>query len=102
MPDVELGWLECHFCGLIQRFFPKVLACSYLNQPIQLVQFDPPLEEGEERTRLPCPVRARRAYFEATACIRRSEQLCYGGPEMGCALSKQRLSHWMVEAIAYA
>ncbi|KAK9542065.1 hypothetical protein VZT92_002063 [Zoarces viviparus] len=83
-------------------FLPKVLTRSHINQPIQLAAFDPP--SGEERSRLLCPVRALRAYVEATACIWRSEQLfiSYGGPKKGCALSKQRLSHWIVEAIAQA
>ena len=34
---------------------------------------------------------------------RQSDQLffCYGGPRSGCALSKQRLSHWVVDVIIY-
>ena len=36
--------------------------------------------------------------------IRQSEQLfvCHGGPNRGCALSKQRLSHWVVNTIKHA
>ena len=51
-----------------------------------------------------CPVRALRAYIRATKRIRRSEQLflCHAGPNKGCALSKQRLSHWIVETINHA
>jgi len=45
-------------------FLPKVLTCSYLNQPVRLAQFDPP--SGEERSKLLCPVRALRTYVEAT------------------------------------
>jgi len=71
-------------------FLPKVLAHSHLNRPIQLAWFDPSLEEGEERSGLLYPVRALRAYVEATVCIWQSEQVfvCYGGPRKGCALSK--------------
>jgi len=83
-------------------FLPKVLTRSYLNQPLRLAQFDPP--SGEEWSKLLCPVRALRTYVEATTGIRQSEQLfiCYGRPRRGFALSKQRLSHWIVEAIACA
>ena len=85
-------------------FLPKVLSRTYLNQPIQLARFNPPPEEGAGEVRPSCPVRALKAYVEATASIRRSDQLfvCYGGPKKGCALSKQRLSHWIVDAIADA
>ncbi|KAK0147606.1 hypothetical protein N1851_012909 [Merluccius polli] len=83
-------------------FLPKVLSRTHLNQPIRLARFDSPSEEG--RSELLCPVRALRAYIAATAGIRQSEQLfvCHGGPNRGCALSKQRLSHWVVNAITHA
>ncbi|KAK0154140.1 hypothetical protein N1851_003764 [Merluccius polli] len=83
-------------------FLPKVLSRTHLNQPIRLARFDSPSEEG--RSELLCPVRALRAYIAATAGIRQSEQLfvCHGGPNRGCALSKQRLSHWVVDAITHA
>ncbi|KAK0151644.1 hypothetical protein N1851_007054 [Merluccius polli] len=70
-------------------FLPKVLSRTHLNQPIRLARFDSPSEEG--RSELLCPVRALRAYIAAAAGIRQ-----------GCALSKQRLSHWVVDAIAHA
>lgn len=85
-------------------FLPKVLSRAHLNQPIRLAQFDlPPGERGDDPELL-CPVRALRIYTAATACIRRSDQLflCYGGPNRGCAVSKQRLSHWIVDIIAHA
>ena len=83
-------------------FLPKVLPRNHLNQPIQLARFDPPSEEGGYE--LLCPVRALRAYISATADIRRSEQLfvCHGGPNRGRALTKQRLSHWVVDTITQA
>ncbi|KAI2654607.1 ORF V: Enzymatic polyprotein [Labeo rohita] len=53
---------------------------------------------------LSCPVRALRIYLERTQPFRRSEQLfvCYGGQQKGKAVSKQRISHWLVDAIRMA
>ena len=47
---------------------------------------------------------AIKAYIAATASIRQSEQLfvCHDGLNRGCALSKQRLSLWVVDAITCA
>ncbi len=83
-------------------FLPKVLSSSNLNRPIHLAQFVFP--EGDDNLTLLCPVRALRLYIAATAGIRQSDQLflCYGGPRKGCALSKQRLSHWVVDVITHA
>ena len=85
-------------------FLPKVLSTAHLNQPIRLAQFNPPLGERTDQLELLCPVRALRAYIGATARIRRSDQLfvCHGGPTKGGALSKQRLSHWVVDTISHA
>ena len=97
MLEVELRWLGCHSmaeCCVLPR--------NHLNQPIQLAHFDPPSEEGGYE--LLCPVRALRAYISATADIRQSKQLfvCHGGPNRGRALTKQRLSHWVVDTITQA
>ncbi|KAK0156350.1 hypothetical protein N1851_000347 [Merluccius polli] len=83
-------------------FLPKVLSRTHLNQPIRLTRFDSTSEEGSSE--LLCPVRALKAYIAATASIRQSEQLfvCHDGPNWGCALSKQRLSHWVIDAITHA
>ena len=83
-------------------FLPKVLTTTYVNQPIKLACFDPP--SGEGGSPLLCPVRALQAYIDATAGIRQGDQLfvCYGGPRRGSALSKQRLSHWIVDTIEHA
>ena len=103
--DLCLRW-NSHGSGvtlwLNTASLPKVLLLSNLNRPIHLAQFIPPA--GEERLGLLCPVRALRAYITSTTSIRRSEQLfvCYGGPKKGCALSKQRLSHWIVDVITQA
>ncbi len=51
-----------------------------------------------------CPVRALCIYVDRTRSFRSSEQLfvCYGGQQEGKAVSKQRLAHWIVDAIALA
>ncbi len=51
-----------------------------------------------------CPVRALRIYIDRSASFRQSNQLfvCYGGCASGRAVSKQRLSHWIVDAITAA
>ncbi len=58
------------------------------------------------RLQCPAPVRALRIYIDRSASFRQSDQLfvCYGGSTKGRAVSKQRLSHWIVDAImeAYA
>ncbi len=50
------------------------------------------------------PVRALRQYMDRTQSFRTSEQLfvCYGGQQKGKAVSKQRMSHWIVDAITLA
>lgn len=84
-------------------FLPKVVSRSHCNQPLRLARFNPSERDGGDRPEL-CPVRALRAYVAATTGIRRSDQLflCYGGFKMGYPLSKQRLSHWIVEVIRHA
>ncbi len=51
-----------------------------------------------------CPVRALRIYIDRLDSFRQSDQLfeCYGGWAKGRAVSKQRLSHWIVDAIKAA
>ncbi len=46
----------------------------------------------------------RRIYVDRTRSFRSSEQLfvCYRGQQKGKAVSKQRLAHWIVDAIALA
>ena len=85
-------------------FLPKVPSAANINRPIRLARFEPPPGEAASQLKLLCPVRALRAYIDATARVRRAEQLfvCHDGPKKGCALSKQRLSHWVVDTIAHA
>ncbi len=51
-----------------------------------------------------CPLRALHIYVDRTRSFRSSEQLlvCYRGQQKGKAVSKQRLAHWIVDAIALA
>lgn len=84
-------------------FIPKVIGSL---SPIELVAFYPPPHSSEEQRRLHalCPVRALRAYLYRTQDLRRSDQLfvSWAKPHVGRPVSKQRLSHWIVEAIALA
>ncbi|XP_057715912.1 uncharacterized protein LOC130931280 isoform X1 [Corythoichthys intestinalis] len=82
----------------------SVLAGSRCNRPLRLARYRPPPGEGGGRQELLCPVRALRLYVDSTASFRRSSQLfvCYGARGRGSALSKQRLSHWVVDTISYS
>ena len=65
----------------------------------------PLLSPSSEGLTLLCPVRALRAYIDRTQALRgEGTQLfvCYGGARLGFPLSKQRLSHWIVDAISAA
>ncbi len=57
-----------------------------------------------DQVTLICPVRALRTYVDHTAQWRRSDQtfVCFGGKSKGFAVTKQRMSHWIVEAISLA
>ncbi len=63
-----------------------------------------PWEEADPAIALLCPVRALRIYVDRTQSFRTSNQLfvCFGGQQKGKAVSKQRLTHWIVEAIVLA
>ena len=81
-------------------FLPKRISAFHINQPLTLTAYAP--RSGVD-VRL-CPMRALRRYIKVTAKIRKSDALflCYGGQKRGLALSKQRLAHWIVEAILQA
>ncbi|CAM4416232.1 unnamed protein product [Leuciscus chuanchicus] len=83
-------------------YVPKVPTTPFRDQVVNLQAL--PLEEADPALALLCPVHALRAYIDRTRCFRTSDQLfvCYGGKLKGKALSKQRLSHWIVDAIALA
>ncbi len=83
-------------------YVPKVPTTPFRDQVVNLQAL--PSEEADPALELLCPVRALRIYVDRTRSFRSSEQLlvCYGGQQKGKAVSKQRLAHWIVDAIALA
>ncbi len=83
-------------------YVPKVPTTPFRDQVVNLQAL--PSEEADPALALLCPVRALRIYVDCTRSFRSSEQLlvCYGGQQKGKAVSKQRLAHWIVDAIALA
>ncbi len=83
-------------------YVPKVPTTPFRDQVVNLQAL--PSEEADPALALLCPVRALRIYVDRTRRFRSSEQLlvCYGGQQKGKAVSKQRLTHWIVDAIALA
>ncbi len=83
-------------------YVPKVPTTPFRDQVVNLQAL--PSEEADPALALLCPVRALRIYVERTRSFRSSEQLfvCFGGQQKGKAVSKQRLAHWIVDAIALA
>ncbi len=63
-----------------------------------------PSEEADPALALLFTIRALRIYVDRTQSFRSSEQLfvCHRGQQEGKAVSKQRLAHWIVEAVALA
>ncbi|XP_029958238.1 uncharacterized protein LOC115396492 [Salarias fasciatus] len=87
-------------------FVPKVFNQATSYRPIELAPFYPPPFATQEHEALNalCPVRALRAYVDRTAGLRKSEQLfvSWAASHLGEPLTKQRLSHWIVDAISIA
>ncbi len=83
-------------------YVPKVPTTPFRDQVVNLQAL--PSEEADPALALLCPIRALRIYVTRTRSIRSSEQLfvCHGGQQKGKAVSKQRLAHWIVEAVALA
>lgn len=83
-------------------FVPKnpLLECV----PILLEAFHPPpfTTQEQERLHFLCPVRALKAYIDRSAPLRTSDQLFVSWVKPHKSISKQRLSHWIVEAIVLA
>ncbi|KAL0180479.1 hypothetical protein M9458_022885, partial [Cirrhinus mrigala] len=81
-------------------YVPKVPTTPFWDQVVNLQALPP--EEADPALALLCPVRALRIYVDRTRSFRRSEQLfiCLGGQQKGNAVSKQRLAHWVVDAIS--
>ncbi len=83
-------------------YVPKVPTTPFRDKEVNLQAL--PLEEPDPALALLCPVRALRQYVDRTQNFRTSEQLfvCYGGQQKGKAVSKQRMAHWIVDAITLA
>ncbi len=83
-------------------YVPKVPTTPFRDQVVNLQAL--PLDEADPALALLCPVRALRQYTDRTQSFRTSEQLfvCYGGQQKGKAVSKQRMAHWIVDAITLA
>ncbi|KAI2660289.1 ATP synthase subunit alpha [Labeo rohita] len=81
-------------------YVPKVPTTPFRDQVVNLQAL--PLEEADPASALLCPVHALRIYVDRTQHFRRTEQLfvCFGGQQKGNAVSKQRLAHWVVNAIS--
>ncbi len=83
-------------------YVPTVPTTPFRDQVVNLQAL--PSEEADPALALLCPVRALRIYVDRTRNFRSSEQLfvCHGGQQKWKAVSKQRLAHWIVEAVALA
>jgi hypothetical protein len=83
-------------------YVPKALYTPFRAQVITLFALPP--SEGDQEFNPLCPVRALRNYIERSAAFRRSEQLfvCFGDRTKGSPVTKQRISRWLVDAIALA
>ncbi|KAL0164038.1 hypothetical protein M9458_039791, partial [Cirrhinus mrigala] len=84
------------------EYVPMVTTTPSRDQVVTLQAI--PSQEDDPNLTLLCPVRVPRIYLERSQHFRRSGQLfvCYGGQQKGKAVSKQRISHWLVDAIRTA
>ncbi len=83
-------------------YVPKVTSNLFSFQQVVLEALSP-TEAGSENLSL-CPMRALKIYVDRTAQWHESDQLfvCFGSKNKGCAVTKQRMSHWLIEAISLA
>ncbi len=83
-------------------YVPKVPTTPFRDQVVSLQALA--LGGGRPSLALLCPVRAVRCYVDRTQSFRTSDQLfiCHGGRQKGNAVSKQRMAHWIVDAITLA
>ncbi len=81
---------------------PKVPTTPFRDQVVSLQALPP--EEVDPALALLCPVRELRYYVDRTQSFRTSDQLLvyHGGRQKGNAVSKQRMAHWIVDAITLA
>ncbi|KAJ8347059.1 hypothetical protein SKAU_G00284600 [Synaphobranchus kaupii] len=87
-------------------FVPKVINSAYSCSSVELRAFHPPPFSSQEESRLNtlCPVWALRVYVDRMKGFRKSNQLfvSWASTHRGKPVSRQRLSHWLVEAICRA
>ncbi len=87
-------------------YIPKVLSTSFRSQVVTLHSFHPPsfASSEDERLHMLCPVRALKLYVDRSKVWRKSSQLlvCFSAGHRGLATSKQRISHWVRDAISLA
>ncbi len=83
-------------------YVPKVPTTPFRDQVVNLQAL--PLEEADPALALLCPVHALRQYLDRTRSFRTSEQLLFllRRAAEGNAVSKQRMAHWIVDAITLA
>ncbi len=86
-------------------YIPKVLSTSFRSQVVTLHSFHPPpfaLSE-DEKLHMLCPVRALKLYVDRSKVCQSSQLLVFfvAGCR-GLATSKQRISHWVRDAISLA
>ncbi len=83
-------------------YVPKVPTTPFRDQVVSLQALPP--EEADPALALLCPVRALGHYVDRTQSFRTSDQLfvCHGDRHKGKAVSKQRMAHWIVDAITLA
>ncbi len=87
-------------------YVPKSLSTPFKTQTVSLsaLSSESTASRDADAQTSVCPVRALRIYIDRSASFRQSDQLfvCYGGCAKGRAVSKQRISHWIVDAITAA
>ncbi len=87
-------------------YIPKVLSRSFRSQVVTLHSFHPPpfASSEDEKLQMLCPVRALKLYVDRSKVWRKSSQLlvCFVAGRRGLATSKQRISHWVRDAISLA
>ncbi|KAI2644807.1 ORF V: Enzymatic polyprotein [Labeo rohita] len=78
-------------------YAPKVPTTPFRDKVVTLQAISS--QEGDPNLNLLCPFRALRIYLECTQPFRCSEQLfvCFRGQQKGKAVSKQTISHWLVD-----
>ncbi len=87
-------------------YIPKVLSTLFRSQVVILHSFHPPpfASSEDEKLHMLCPVRALKLYVDHSKVWRKSSQLlvCFGAGRRGLATLKQRISHWVRDAISLA